>query len=63
MNYEPLVSKLRSVHLVKRTVIQRLGIADRLEAIADGYSVERLNQPRRISAQTNQLGLTPQQCW
>jgi len=35
MNYEPLVVSLRSVHLVKNcTVIQRLGIADRLEAIA-----------------------------
>jgi len=26
-------------------VIQRLGIADRLEAIADGYSVERQTSP------------------
>jgi len=33
-----------------RTVLQRLGIADRIDAIADGYSVERPNQPRRVPA-------------
>jgi len=36
-----------------RTVLQRLGIADRIDAIADGYSVERPNQPRRVPARGN----------
>jgi kojibiose phosphorylase len=46
-----------------RTVIQRLGIADRVDAIADGYSVERLKPaPDVFLHAASQLGLRPQQC-
>ena len=45
------------------TVIQRLGIADRIEAIADGYSVERHKPaPDVFLHASKQLGLLPAQC-
>lgn len=46
-----------------RTVIQRLGIADQVEAIADGYSVERPKPaPDVFLHAAKQLGLEPEQC-
>ncbi len=46
-----------------RTVIQRLGIADQVEAIADGYSVERPKPaPDVFLHAAKQLGLEPAQC-
>lgn len=45
------------------TVIQRLGIADRIEAIADGYSVSRHKPaPDVFLHAATMLGLTPAEC-
>ncbi|QLE58796.1 beta-phosphoglucomutase [Nostoc sp. TCL26-01] len=46
-----------------KTVIQRLGIADKVDAIADGYSVEKPKPaPDLFLYAAHQLGLEPQQC-
>ena len=46
-----------------RTVVQRLGIADRVDAIADGYSVERHKPaPDLFLHAAAQLGLSPTEC-
>jgi len=46
-----------------RTVIQRLGIADKIDAIADGYSVERPKPaPDVFLHAANQLELEPEKC-
>ncbi|MBD2593427.1 beta-phosphoglucomutase [Nostoc spongiaeforme FACHB-130] len=45
------------------TVIQRLGIADKVDAIADGYSVEKPKPaPDLFLYAAKQLGLQPAQC-
>jgi kojibiose phosphorylase len=46
-----------------RSVIERLGIADRVDAIADGYSVQRSKPaPDLFLCAAKQLGLQPSQC-
>jgi kojibiose phosphorylase len=46
-----------------RTVIERLGIADRVDAISDGHSVERHKPaPDLFLHGAAQLGLAPEQC-
>ncbi len=46
-----------------RAVIQRLGIADQIDAIADGYSVEKAKPaPDLFLYAANLLGLLPVQC-
>ncbi|MBH8556030.1 beta-phosphoglucomutase [Nostocaceae cyanobacterium CENA357] len=46
-----------------RMVVEGLGIADKVDAIADGYSVERPKPaPDLFLYAANQLGLEPQQC-
>jgi beta-phosphoglucomutase len=46
-----------------RTIIDRLGIADRFDAIADGYSVQRSKPAPDLFLQAaRQLGLNPAQC-
>jgi beta-phosphoglucomutase len=46
-----------------RTIIDRLGIADRFDAIADGYSVQRSKPaPDLFVHAAKQLGLNPAQC-
>jgi kojibiose phosphorylase len=46
-----------------RTVVEKLGIADRVDAIADGYSVQRPKPaPDLFLFAANQLGLEPRQC-
>jgi len=46
-----------------RTVVERLGIADRVDAIADGYSVERSKPaPDLFLYAAQQLGLSPAAC-
>jgi kojibiose phosphorylase len=46
-----------------RTVVQRLGIANRIDAIADGYSVDRPKPaPDVFLHAATQLGLTPAEC-
>ncbi len=46
-----------------RTVIEKLGIANRVDAIADGYSVERPKPaPDLFLFAANQLGLDPAHC-
>jgi kojibiose phosphorylase len=46
-----------------RIVIERLGIADRVDAIADGYSVERPKPaPDVFLHAAKQLGIEPEQC-
>ncbi|MBF2075263.1 MAG: beta-phosphoglucomutase [Synechococcales cyanobacterium C42_A2020_086] len=46
-----------------RTVIERLGIADRVDAISDGYSVERSKPaPDLFLHAAQQLGLPPESC-
>jgi len=52
-----------SVSKNARTVIERLDIADRLDAISDGYSVERHKPaPDLFLHAAAQLGLPPEQC-
>lgn len=46
-----------------RTVVQRLGIGDRIDALTDGYSVERPKPaPDLFLHAAKQLGLAPEQC-
>jgi beta-phosphoglucomutase len=46
-----------------RAVVERLGIADRLDAIADGYSVERSKPaPDLFLYAAQQLGIPPENC-
>lgn len=46
-----------------RTVVEKLGIADRVDAIADGYSVQRPKPaPDLFLFAANQLGLEPATC-
>lgn len=46
-----------------RTVVEKLGIADKVDAIADGYSVERPKPaPDLFLFAANQLGLEPARC-
>lgn len=46
-----------------RTVIEQLGIADRVDAIADGYSVEHPKPaPDLFLCAATQLGLDPAHC-
>jgi kojibiose phosphorylase len=46
-----------------RTVIERLGISDRMDAISDGYSVERHKPaPDLFVHAAAQLGLSPERC-
>jgi len=46
-----------------RTVVERLGIADRVDAIADGYSVEHSKPaPDLFLYAAQQLGLSPANC-
>jgi kojibiose phosphorylase len=46
-----------------RTVVQRLGIGNRINAITDGYSVERPKPaPDIFLHAARQLGLAPKQC-
>ncbi|GET42170.1 hypothetical protein MiSe_69840 [Microseira wollei NIES-4236] len=46
-----------------RTVVQKLGIADKVDAIADGYSVNRPKPaPDLFLFAANLLGLQPSQC-
>jgi kojibiose phosphorylase len=46
-----------------RAVIERLGIADRIDAIADGYSVQQSKPaPDLFLHAASQLGLKPSQC-
>jgi beta-phosphoglucomutase len=46
-----------------QTVIEKLGIGDRIDIIADGYSVERPKPaPDLFLYAADQLGLEPQQC-
>lgn len=46
-----------------RPVIERLGIADKIDAIADGYSVQKPKPaPDLFLFAAQQLGLPPQQC-
>jgi len=46
-----------------RTVMEKLGIADHVDAIADGYSVQRPKPaPDLFLFAANQLGLEPRQC-
>ena len=46
-----------------RTVVQKLGIADKVDAIADGYSVDRPKPaPDLFLFAANLLGLQPSQC-
>ncbi|BAY39840.1 hypothetical protein NIES2111_42170 [Nostoc sp. NIES-2111] len=46
-----------------KTVIERLGIADKVDAIADGYSVQKPKPaPDLFLFAAHQLGLEPQQC-
>ncbi len=46
-----------------RAVIERLGIGDRMDAVADGYSVERQKPaPDLFLHAAAQLGLAPEQC-
>jgi kojibiose phosphorylase len=46
-----------------RAVIERLGIADRIDAIADGYSVQQSKPaPDLFLYAASQLGLKPSQC-
>jgi len=46
-----------------QTVVEKLGIADRVDAIADGYSVQRPKpEPDLFLFAANQLGLEPSHC-
>ncbi|NJM72760.1 MAG: beta-phosphoglucomutase [Scytonema sp. RU_4_4] len=46
-----------------RTVIEKLGIADRIDVVADGYSVEQPKPaPDLFLFAAKQLGLEPEQC-
>jgi beta-phosphoglucomutase len=46
-----------------RTVVERLGIADRIDTIADGYSVERSKPaPDLFLYAAQALGLAPESC-
>jgi len=46
-----------------RTVIEKLGLADRVDAIADGYSVDRPKPaPDLFLYAATQLGLDPAHC-
>jgi len=46
-----------------QAVIERLGIGDRVDAVADGYSVERQKPaPDLFLHAAQRLGLTPEQC-
>lgn len=46
-----------------RTVVEKLGIADKVDAIADGYSVQHPKPaPDLFLFAANQLGLEPAQC-